>query len=89
MDLSQSAGTQAGTGDAARPHAALMNEAIEGCLVTGYERRGLRVSAGPGDRHVLATFAVHCGADTIVTLNLKDFSWHGVEPVWREGVASG
>jgi hypothetical protein len=51
----------------------LMNQAVEGCLVTGFEGRIEGISLpDPGDRHVLAA-AVHCGADTIVTVNLKDF----------------
>lgn len=32
----------------------------------------------PNDRHVLAA-AIHCGADTIVTFNLKDFSPQALE----------
>jgi len=51
----------------------LMNQAVEGCLVTGFEGRIEGISLpDPGDRHVLAA-AVRCSADTIVTLNLKDF----------------
>lgn len=50
-----------------------MNPSLRGCLVEGFE--GLIASIDlpdPDDRHVLAT-AIHCGADTIITFNLKDF----------------
>jgi len=50
-----------------------MDEAVPDCLVSGYE--GLEASLDlpdPDDRHVLAA-AIHCGAGTIVTYNLKDF----------------
>ena len=50
-----------------------MNEAIEDCLVTGYEPL-IPAFALPDqdDRHILAA-AVACRADVIVTFNLKDF----------------
>ena len=51
----------------------LMNASVRGCLVEGFE--GLIASIelpDPDDRHVLAA-AIHCGADTIVTFNQKDF----------------
>lgn len=51
----------------------LMNSAIPDCLVTGYE--SLIESCklpDKDDRHVLAA-AIRCGAQTIVTKNLKDF----------------
>jgi hypothetical protein len=50
-----------------------MNLHLRDCLVTGYEPliRGLTLP-DPNDRHVLAA-AIRCGADTIVTFNLKDF----------------
>lgn len=51
----------------------LMDSAVLDALVTGYE--SLIVSLNlpdPDDRHVLAA-AIHCGANIIVTKNLKDF----------------
>lgn len=51
----------------------LMNQAVRDCLVDGYEPliEGLTLP-DPNDRHVLAA-AIHCHAQTIVTINLKDF----------------
>jgi len=51
----------------------LMNAHIRDCLVTGYEPliSGLALP-DPDDRHVLAA-AILCGADVILTFNLKDF----------------
>lgn len=51
----------------------LMNEAVLDCIVEGH--LGLVESLklpDPDDRHVLAS-AIQCGADAIVTFNLKDF----------------
>ena len=52
----------------------LLNEAIPDCDVTGHE--GLVASLtglpDPDDRHVVAA-AIRCGAQVIVTSNLKDF----------------
>ncbi len=51
----------------------LMNEAVPDSLVTGYEQLiGGLVLPDPDDRHVLAA-AIRCGAQIIVTFNLKDF----------------
>lgn len=51
----------------------LMDQAVPDCIVTGY---GYLTEAltlpDPDDRHVLAA-AIHCGAQAIVTFNLKDF----------------
>lgn len=51
----------------------LMNDTVLDSLVEGYE--GLIPALtlpDPDDRHVLAA-AIHCGADGIVTANLRDF----------------
>lgn len=54
--------------------AELMNAAVLDCLVTGFEplEAGLTSLPDPDDRHVLAA-AIHCGAQEIVTFNLRDF----------------
>lgn len=54
--------------------AELMNSAVPDCLVTGFEslETGLTSLPDPDDRHVLAA-AIHCGAQEIVTFNLRDF----------------
>ena len=50
-----------------------MDDAIEDCLVTGYEPLiSSLVLPDEGDKHVLAA-AIACRADVIVTFNLKDF----------------
>lgn len=63
---------------------ALMDEAVPDCLVSGYEPliEGVELP-DPDDRHVLAA-AIHCGAQAIVTFNLRDFpaetlEKHGLE----------
>ncbi len=50
-----------------------INNAVEDCLITGYEHiiEGLKLP-DPNDRHVLAA-AIRVGAAAIVTMNLKDF----------------
>lgn len=52
---------------------AMINNAVEDCLITGYEHiiEGLKLP-DPNDRHVLAA-AIRAGAAAIVTMNLKDF----------------
>ena len=51
----------------------LMNRSIRDVLVDGYQTliSGLDLP-DPGDRHVLAA-AIRCGAEVIVTSNLRDF----------------
>jgi predicted nucleic acid-binding protein len=51
----------------------LINDAVEDCLITGYEHiiNQLKLP-DPNDRHVLAA-AIRIGAAAIVTMNLKDF----------------
>ena len=53
--------------------AELMNSAVPDCLVVGFEplEAGLASLPDPNDRHVLAA-AIHCGAQEIVTFNLRD-----------------
>lgn len=62
----------------------LMDAAVPGAVVEGYEHRidALRLP-DPDDRHVLAA-AIETGADLIVTINLRDFpadalSSYGIE----------
>ncbi len=52
----------------------LMDAAVLDCLVTGFEtlEAGLTSLPDSDDRHVLAA-AIHCGAQEIVTFNLRDF----------------
>lgn len=63
----------------------LMCSAVPDCLVTNYETLANGVPLpDEGDRHVLAA-AIRCGAQAIVTFNLKDFPTEplaafGIEP---------
>lgn len=63
----------------------LMDANVLDCLVTGYESliRSLSLP-DEDDRHVLAA-AIRCGADSIVTFNLKDFPQSALEPYGIEG----
>ena len=65
---------------------ALMDTAVEDCLVTGYEPLigGLELP-DPDDRHVLAA-AIRAGAQLIVTFNKKDFPTDKLEPYDIEAV---
>lgn len=58
----------------------LMCAAVPDCLVTNYETLADAVDLpDAGDRHVLAA-AIRCGAQAIVTFNLKDFPAAPLEP---------
>jgi len=61
--------------------ATLMNAAVPDCLVTGFEslESSLTELPDPDDRHVLAA-AIHCGAQEIVTFNLRDFPKAALQP---------
>ena len=57
-----------------------MNEAVDDCLVTGYESLAQTLSLpDKGDRHVLAA-AIVGRADVIVTANLHDFPAKALAP---------
>lgn len=57
----------------------LMNRAVRDVMVSGFEARLEELALpDPDDRHVLAA-AIECGADHIVTWNLKDFPSHTLE----------
>ena len=64
----------------------LMNRHVRDSLVSGYEKLISSLSLpDENDRHVLAA-AISCGADSIVTFNLKDFpdsalNPHGIEAI--------
>ncbi|MEZ4240519.1 MAG: PIN domain-containing protein [Myxococcota bacterium] len=64
----------------------LMNAAVRDVMVEGYQPL---VSAldlpDPDDRHVLAA-AIHCGAQSIVTHNLKDFPANKLQPHGTQAV---
>ena len=59
----------------------LMNAHVVDCIVTGYETLIPSLTMpDPDDRHVLAA-AIRCGADLIVTFNLKDFPEAVLKPL--------
>jgi hypothetical protein len=71
-----------------------MNAGVLDCLVTGFEplEAGLTSLPDPNDRHVLAA-AIHCGAQEIVTFNLRDFPEsvlraYGVQAIERRSAAT-
>jgi hypothetical protein len=58
----------------------LMDANVLDCLVTGYESLiPSLLLPDEDDRHVLAA-AIRCGADSIVTFNIKDFPKCSLEP---------
>lgn len=58
----------------------LMNAHVLDSLVAGFEPLIPNITLpDPDDRHVLAA-AIHCGADVIVTFNLKDFPDDVLQP---------
>jgi predicted nucleic acid-binding protein len=61
--------------------AELMNAAVLDCLVTDFEslEPGLASLPDLNDRHVVAA-AIHCGAQEIVTFNVRDFPERALRP---------
>lgn len=72
--------------DALERTRSLMDQAVPDCLVEGYEPliEGLSLP-DPNDRHVLAA-AIRAGAQSIVTINLKDFPASSLAPYGIEAV---
>ena len=72
--------------DALKRTRSLMDQAVPDCLVEGYEPliEGLSLP-DPDDRHVLAA-AIRAGAQTIVTINLRDFPAPSLAPYGIEAV---
>ena len=66
--------------DALQRVAELMNKAVPNALVDDYEKLvdGLALPDAD-DRHVLAA-AIHCGAQEVITFNLKDFPEQSLRP---------
>lgn len=64
----------------------LMNSSVRDSLVTGYEGliQGLSLP-DENDRHVLAA-AISCGADAIITFNLRHFPEDALEPFGVEAI---
>ena len=57
-----------------------MNAHVLDCLVSGYEALiPSLILPDADDQHVLAA-TIHCGADTIVTFNLKEFPQEALRP---------
>lgn len=64
----------------------LMDAHVQDAKVTGYEALIDIVNLpDPDDRHVLAA-AIRCGANAIVTFNLKDFPQDALEPYGLEAL---
>lgn len=67
---------------------ARMNDAILDVSVTGYDGLADALEIpDPGDRHVLAA-AIRCGAQVIVTENIRDFPAHILTPLGIEAKTS-
>ncbi len=63
-----------------------MDANVLDCLVTGYESLIPSLSLrDEDDRHALAA-AIRCGADSIVTFNIKDFPKSALEPYGIEAL---
>lgn len=59
----------------------MMCEAIDDCLVTGHDGLADQVQLpDEGDRHVVAA-AVRCGAQAIITANVRDFPRDALAPL--------
>jgi hypothetical protein len=64
----------------------LIDKTVPNCLVTDYEPLVETLTLpDTGDRHVLAA-AIQCGAETIITNNLKDFPEHVLNPFNIEAI---
>lgn len=62
----------------------LINSSIRDCLVTGYDQLTASLQLpDENDRHVLAA-AIRCGAQVIVTNNLRDFPCEALAPLGVE-----
>lgn len=58
----------------------LMNSHVNDCVVVGFEELIPSLSLpDPDDRHVLAA-GIYCGAEIILTFNLKDFPGEALKP---------
>lgn len=59
----------------------MMCDAIDDCLVAGHEGLADHIQLpDEGDRHVVAA-AIRCGAQAIITANVRDFPGQALEPL--------